>query len=207
MRINYIYFTLVFVSMQLNVFAQKLSTRNNYTELVREANGDLNKDGKPDKVIVMMDIISPTRPLRLQVFLTQPNGKLKLVVASEKAIEPMYPAGNTKPNGFQIPSFIIENGILNMWSEIKGGNISYDFKYQKGNFELIKVSKIVNNAKVAIDEKTIFTETEFNLITGLRTEIDQRLGSEKIINQRKTTVKIRPLPQLQNFKFTDKNLH
>ena len=207
MRINYIYFTLVFVSMQLHVFAQKASYKDNYTELVREVDGDLNKDGKPDKVIVKMDIIHPTRPLKLQVFLTQPNGKLKLVVASEKAIEPMYPAGNTTPNGFQIPSFIIENGILRMWSEIKGGNITYDFKYQKGNFELIKVSKIINNARVAIDEKTIFTETKFNLITGLRTEVDQMLGSEKIINQRKKTVKIRPLPKLQDFKFSDKNLY
>lgn len=48
-----------------------------------------------------------------------------------------------------------------MWSEIKGGNITYDFKYNNGSFELIYVTKLTNNAtRGYIDEKTIFTETK-----------------------------------------------
>jgi len=94
-----------------------------------------------------------------------------------------------------------------MWSEIKGGNITYKFKYQNGNFELINVDKLTNNAtKGYIDENTLFTETKFDLITGLRIETDDT-NSDKILknNTRKKTVLIRPLPKIQDLKFSDKD--
>lgn len=78
----------------------------------------LNHDGKLDKVNVKMDTVDETRPLRLQIFLSQPNWKLTFAV-SDKIIEPQYPAENQgKHNGYQILDFVIEKGILKMWSEI-----------------------------------------------------------------------------------------
>lgn len=210
MKKNRLYLVFILISIQINLSAQSIKNKENYNYQVREEKGDLNNDGKMDKVIVKMDTINETRPLRLQIFLSQPNGKkLTLTVSSTKIIEPQYPVENQgKFNGFQIPSFFIEKGILTMWSEIKGGNITYDFKYRNGNFELINVKKLTNNStKGYVDENTVFTETDFNLISGLRTETDEILGSKKTLNKRKKTVLIRPLPKIQDLKFSDKNLY
>jgi len=209
MKNIYLCFVFILISAQMDLFAQKIKHKDNYTYHVREEEGDLNNDGKMDKILVKMDTIDETRPLILQIFLSRPNGKLTLAVASTKIIEPQYPVENQgKPNEYQIPDFFIEKGILTMWSEIKGGNITYDFKYRNGNFELIKVKKLTNNAtKGYIDENTIFTETRFNLITGLRTETDEKSGSKKALSKRKKIVLIRPLPKIQDFKFSDKKLY
>ena len=142
-------FILMFVPMYL--LAQKGKVNDNYSYQVRNEYSDLNNDGKEDKVLVTMDTIDETRPLKLQIFLSQPDGKLILAVSSTKIIEPQYPSENKgKFNGFQIPSFFIEHGILQMRSEIGNGNISYDFKYKNGNFELIHVSKLINNSTEAL---------------------------------------------------------
>jgi len=209
MKSLYLYFLCILISVQMNSSAQNIKNKGNYTYLVREEKGDLNNDGKMDRITVKMDLTDETRPLRFQVFLSQPNGKLTLAVSSTKIIEPQYPVEKQgKPNGYQIPSFFIEKGILRMWSEIEGGNITYDFKYNNGNFELIKVKKFTHDeTKGYVDEYTIFTETEFNLISGLRTETDDRSDSGGILSKRKKIVLIRPLPKLQDFKFSDKKIY
>jgi len=205
----YRFFIFILISVPMHVLSQSIKNKNKYTYVVREEKGDLNHDGKIDRVTVKMDTIDETRPLRLQIFLSQPNGKPALATSSDKIIEPQYPSENQgKFNGYQIPSFFIENGILKMWSEIKGGNITYHFKYNKGNFELIHVDKLTYNAtKGYIDENTIFTETKFDLITGIRTESDEKLGSTKPLAVRKKRVLIRPLPKIQDIKFSDKDLY
>lgn len=207
MKNLYIYFAFILILVQSNLSAQTIKNKDNYNYQVREEEGDLNNDGKMDKVLVKMDTINETRPLKLQIFLSQPNGKkLTLAVSSTKLIEPQYPVEkNGEFNGFQIPSFFIEKGILTMWTESKGGNTTYDFKYRKGNFELIHVKKLTNNAtKGYIDESTIFTETHFNLISGLRIETDEQSGSKKALSKRQKTVLIRPLPKIQDLKYSGK---
>lgn len=207
MKNMYLYF--VFILIPMGLLAQNNKSIDNYSYQVREENGDLNNDGKMDKIIVKMDTVDETRPLRLQIFLSQPNGKLTLAVSSTKIIEPQYPVENKGEfNGYQIPSFFIEKGILKMWSEIKGGNITYDFKYQNGNFELIYVNKLTNNAtKGYTDENTIFTEAKFDLVTGIRTETDEVSGLAKALEVRKKRILVRPLPKIQDFKFSDKELY
>lgn len=203
------YFVLIFISFHINLSAQNIKNKNVFDYQVREETGDLNNDGKPDKITVKMDTVDETRPFQVQIFLSQPNGKLTLAVSSDKMIEPQYPTENKgKFNGSQIPNFFIEKGILSMWSEIKSGNITYDFKYQNGDFELINVKKLTNNAtKGYTDENTIFTEMNFDLVKGIITETDEISGAEKPLNKRKKTKLIRPLPKLQDFKFSDKNLY
>lgn len=209
MKNIYLYFVFILILVPKNLFSQSIKSKDNYTYQVREETGDLNNDGKIDKITVKMDTVDETRPLRLQIFLSKSNGKLTLAVSSTKIIEPQYPVENQGEfNGYQIPSFLIENGILKMWSEIKGGNITYDFKYQNGNFELTYVNKITNNAtKGYTDENTVFTETKFDLITGIKTETDEISGSTKALKVRKKRVLIRPLPKIQDFKFSDKELY
>ncbi|WP_343658936.1 hypothetical protein [Chryseobacterium sp.] len=204
-----IYFIFILLSVPLNLLAQNSNPKEHYTYQVREEHGDLNNDGKMDRITVKMDTVDETRPLRLDIFLSQPNGKLALAVSSTKIIEPQYPVENQgKFNGYQISDFSIEKGILKMRSEIEGGNITYDFKYNNGDFELIYVDKLTNNAtKGYIDEKTVFTETKFDLVTGMRTETDEISGSAKALSVRKKRVLIRPLPKIQDFKFSDKKLY
>lgn len=202
-------FVFILISVPVNLFAQSSKSKDNYTYQVREESGDLNNDGKMDKITVKMDTLDETRPLRLQIFLSESSGKLSLAVSSTKIIEPQYPLENNgKFTGHQIPSFFIEEGILKMWSEIKGGNITYDFKYKNGNFELIHVNTLTNNATEGyIDEETVFTETEFDLVTGIRTETDEISGSANALNVRKKRVLIRPLPKIQDVRFSDKKLY
>lgn len=209
MKNIYLYAIFILSSVPMSLYAQGTKFKDNYTYQVREERGDLNNDGKLDKITVKMDLVDDTRPLRLQIFLSQPNGKLTLDVSSTKIIEPQYPIENQgKFNGYQIPYFFIERGILKMWSEIKGGNITYHFKYNNGNFELIYVNKITNDATNGyIDENTIFTATNFDLVTGVRTETDEISGSVKPLKVRKKIVLIRPLPKIQDFKFSDQELY
>lgn len=203
----YRFIAFILMLVPLNLFSQNIVSRKKYTYQIREEIGDLNNDGKMDKITVNMDTTDDSQPLRLQIFLSKNQGKLTLALTSDQAIEPQYPVENQrKYNGFQVPDFIIEKGILKMWQEIKGGNITYHFKYNRGNFELIYVEKLTSDiAKSYFDENTIFTETKFDLIRGIRTETDEHFGSGKVLSIRKKTVLIRPLPRLQDFKFSDKN--
>jgi len=198
---------IILLLVQINLSAQKIQNKGKYDYLVREEKGDLNNDGKTDRITVKMDTVNETRPFRVQILLSQPNGKLALAVSSDQMVEPQYPVENQgKFNGYQIPNFFIEKGILSMWSEIESGNITYDFRYQNGNFELINVKKLTNNSnKGYTEENTIFTETNFDLVKGIRTETDEIFGSEKPLSTRKKTKLIRPLPKIQDFKYSDKN--
>jgi hypothetical protein len=196
---NYLIILFLLFSGCLNGYAQSKSTKGNFNQVIKEEEGDLNYDGRLDKVYVKMDITDATRPLLLQIFLSAPGKGLKLAVSSTQLIEPQYPAQKGgKFNGYQIPDFFIEGGNLVMISEIKDGNITHEFKFQHGNFELIKVSR------VTYDGVNTTIESVFNLKTGVKTAVEKLLGSEKIKRKTRKIIKISPLPKLQDFKFTDK---
>lgn len=187
-------FLLIFTT-QIN--AQSSTVKASYTVQLREEEGDLNNDRIDDKIIVSMDTIDQRRPIQLEIFLSQPDGKLKLVVSTTQIIEAMYPNGGNQTSEYQIPTFIIEEGILNMISEIKGGMASYSFKYQKGNFELIHISKGI------WDGINTTTETEYNLRTGIKIDVEKNLGSEKILNKKEKRIPLKPLPKIQDLKYFD----
>ena len=178
--------------------AQKARNQNSNFVQIQEENGDVNNDGHVDKTIISIDTVRTTRPILLQIFLSQPNGELKLAVSSTKIIEEMYPSHkNGKTREFQIPIFVSEDGLLKMLSEIKGGMASYQFKYQKGNFELIHVSKSTwdgNNTTI---------ESEYNLTNGKKIEVEKNLGSEKIVNKKITKMPLKPLIKIQDLLYSD----
>jgi hypothetical protein len=47
------------------------------------------------------------------------------------------------------------------------------------------------------DGKNTTTEIQFNLLTGIKIEQVKALGSEENLQERKTTIRINPLPLLQ----------
>ncbi|KEY20177.1 hypothetical protein [Kaistella antarctica] len=188
-------FLLIFTT-QIN--AQSSTVKDSFTLQLQEKKGDLNNDRIDDKIIVSIDTIDQRRSIQLQIFLSQPDGKLKRVVSTTQIIEAMYPnGGKNQTSEYQIPTFEIEEGIINMISEIKGGMASYSFKYQKGNFELIHISKST------WDGKNTTTETEYNLRTGNKIDVDKNLGSEKILNKREKKMPLKPLPKIQVLKHFD----
>ena len=165
----------------------------NYNYLIKKAIGDLNKDGLMDKATISMDTINETRPLKLQIFFSQSNNKFKLFYSSTEIIEAMYPIKkNGAYNGIQIPDIYIEEGKLLLDFYIKG-NSRYEFLFKKDKFELIHFSSVYWNNMTIV-------ETNFNLLTGEYSKQSEILKTAEITLTKKEEVKIRPLPQLKNFK-------
>jgi len=197
-----LFYTFILVILQINAQAQSNGPKDNFVVKIREEEGDLNKDGIKDKALIMMDTVDETVPLKLKIYLSQHKKKPTLFFTSTGIIEPMYPVYRKGlPNEYQIPYFFIEDGYLKMISETKGGQAEHRFRFINGNFELVYFSKST------WDGKNTTTLTEFNLISGWRTEITQGLDSEKILTKKKSKSLIRPLPKIQTFKHFEKNLY
>ena len=177
---------------QTVVYAQQKQLKDNFTIQIRLEEGDLNKDGLKDKSVITMDTIDASVPLRLQIFFLQPNKKFKVVFSSTDVIEPQYVNGVHTKN--QIPYFFIENGFLLMSSEKNDVRFEHKFIYKNGTFQLLKISSVV------YDGQNSTTETVFDLLTGVRTEILKSLDSEKILKKKTKKIMIRPLPTLQNLR-------
>ncbi|MDR6525521.1 hypothetical protein J2787_000891 [Chryseobacterium rhizosphaerae] len=192
------YTVLLFLTANTDVFSQKTINKDNYTSLVQKEEGDLNQDKKNDRIMVEMDLKDETRPLRLQIFLSQPDKKLQLVVSSTKIIESQYPINkNGKHNGNVIPDFFIEEGKLKMLTDIKDRKSTYEFRLKQNNFELIKISRVLWDGK-----DTTF-ETEIDLIAKTKIEYEQVTGSDKLLNKKKKLIKVNALPKIQDLSFSD----
>lgn len=192
------YIVLLLLLANANVFAQKTVNKGNYTYQVQKEVGDLNNDKQNDKVMVEMDIEDETRPSRLQIFLSQPNKKLQLVVSSTKLIDEQYPSRkNGKYSGNNVPDFFIENGKLIMLTDIDYRKSSYEFRLKQNNFELVKISRVLWDGKA-----TTF-QTEIDLIKGTKTQYDLDFGPNKK-NIKNTKLKpIKTLPKIQDLSFSD----
>lgn len=192
------YIVLLLLLATVNVFSQKTANKGNYTSLVQKEVGDLNNDKQNDKVMVEMDIEDETRPLRLQIFLSQPDKKLQMVVSSTKIIEPQYPIEKKEEhNGNPIPDFFIEEGVLRMLTDIDNRKSSYEFRLKQNNFELVKISRVLWDGKA-----TTF-QTEIDLIKGTKTQYDLDFSPNKK-NIKNTKLKsIKTLPKIQDLSFSD----
>jgi len=184
---------LPYVMMLLPYFVFSQHKQDNFNVPIRAVQGDLNKDGLYDHVLVNMDTISETRPLRLQVFFAEANKKMRLVASSTQLIEAQYPIElEGQHNGNTIPNFYIEEGNLIMESYVNN-QTRHTFRFKNGNFELIHFLKI------DWDGKETTTQTKYNLLTGNYVEEYQLLGSEKVFERNKKNIPVKILPKLQNF--------
>lgn len=193
-----VYIVLLLLVASSNVFSQKTVNKDNYTSQVQKEVGDLNNDKQNDKVMLEMDIEDETRPLRLQIFLSQPDKKLQMVVSSTKIIEPQYPINKKgEHNGNPIPDFFIEEGVLRMLTDINNRKSSYEFRLKQNNFELIKISRVL------WDGKETTSETEIDLIKGTKSEYDRDFSPNKK-NIKNTKLKpIKTLPKIQDLSFSE----
>lgn len=172
--------------------AQSDTTNYNFQHTVIKAEGDLNKDNLPDKVIVMQDTASQNGTYRIQIFFKHPDGHFELIVTSNKLIEPQYPNGKdgyVTGNGFD--NVYIEKGILKVRFELLRGHFEHKFRFQNGSFELIGFSV------VSSDGLGVLTTTDFNLSTGIRITKSVRYDTDKILSNTKKKILIRPLPKLE----------
>jgi len=164
----------------------------NFSHLVMEVKGDLNKDNLADKVVVTQDTLHENAPYRLQIFFKKPDGQWKLAVTSTKIIVPQYPEGRS---GFmsqnELYDVTIKDGVLTLPVQFLRGNAKHKFRFQNGNFELIGYSSVLGgNGKSEV--------TDFNLSTGIRTIKVERQDSDKVISSKEEKILIRPLPKLQD---------
>ncbi|WP_160138734.1 hypothetical protein [Chryseobacterium sp. c4a] len=197
MKKSSLYIVLLSILTTVNVYAQT-ADKNNYTAQVQSEEGDLNNDTYNDKVVVEMDIKDKTRPLRLQIFLSQPNKKLQLAVSSTKIMESQYPANKKgNHNGNNIPDFIIEDGNLKMLTDINGRKSSYEFRLKQNNFELIKISH------VSWDGKNTTSESDIDLLAQTQVDFQRDLGSAKVSNKKTKKIKVNTLPKIQDLSFAD----
>lgn len=184
--------TLILFLTCIPIYAQNMVSNTSFNVLIRAAYGDLNADGQLDKVLITMDTVNKTKPFKLQVFFTDPNGVSKLFFSSTTIIEPMYPIQlNGEHNGHQIPDVSIVDGLLQIDFYIKG-NSSYQFRYKNESFEL------VHYTHVYWDGESI-TETEFNLLTGKYTKQTELIETKEITLKIEKKVLLNPLPQLEKF--------
>ncbi|GAA0870868.1 hypothetical protein GCM10009117_00130 [Gangjinia marincola] len=183
----------------VSLCSQKKHINDSFNYQIREALGDINNDGIADKAEISMDTLHETRPLKLNVFVSQPDGTSILFFSGTDMIQAMYPQElNGEYNGNQIPNVSIEGGKLQLEFYVKG-NALYEFIYTNGVFELIHF-KYVN-----WDGRNI-TETTFNLLTGKyvsQSEIHETSEVTQTINAK---IIINPLPVLKNFKPFQYNL-
>lgn len=182
-----------------DLYAQKDNQpKGNFTALVQREEGDLNNDKRDDRIMLEMDVEDETRPLRVQIFLSQPNKRLQLVVSSTKIIESEYPLNkHGEHNGNPIPDFFIEEGQLIMLTNINDRKSRYEFRLRQNNFELVKISRVYWNGK-----NTTF-ETEIDLLAKTKIEFEQELGLDDIFNKRKKAIKVTAVPKIQDLAFSD----
>ncbi|OCK53260.1 hypothetical protein BA768_01520 [Chryseobacterium sp. CBo1] len=192
----YLILLLLFTGSYL--YSQKTVSKDNFTFQVQKEEGDLNNDKIDDRIVLEMDLEDETRPLRLQIFLSQPDKKLKRVVSSTKIIESQYPVDKKgEHNGNTIPDFFIEEGVLKMLTDINDRKSSYEFRLKQNNFELVKISRVL------WDGKETTSETEIDLIKGTKIEYDRDFSPNKK-NIRNTKLKpIKALPKIQDLSFSD----
>ena len=167
-------------------------TDDNFKVIVSNVRGDLNNDGIDDLVTVKQDTVNEERPYRLQIYLSQTNQELKLVLSSDSAIVAMKSKGNI---GYAVTLFTgveIKNGTLIINHELTRGSFSHQFRFQNNNFELIGFrSGGVSGSDVE--------EIDFNLSTGDKIIKRTPIGGDNVKSIEKSNEFIRPLPNLNSF--------
>jgi len=191
MKFNHTIFLTVVLCL---AFLPSASSNDRFSREVKRATGDLNKDGLNDLAIVTQDTTDARWPYRLQIFFKQTNGEYKLILSTEKALDPRFSDGQQGyQTGDDFDDIVIVKGILVISVQLLRGHYEHKFRYQNMNFELIGFSMASSDGKGTISTR------DFNLSTGTILEIEERYDSDEVISNKKSKLLIRPLPKLQDF--------
>lgn len=184
---------LVLLLFNFTSYSQNKNTKDKFSHEISTIKGDLNKDNIPDMVVVKQDIKDEKGPYRIQVFLSQPDGSLKLAASSTTLIEMQYPDGKDGyRTGTAFEEVSIKKGILTVSMGLIRGNYKHKFRYQNGNMELIGYSSVYGDGQATI------TTIDFNLSTGDRYEVTEYMQGVEPNIEKKEKLLIRPLPKLQD---------
>ncbi|RZL51245.1 MAG: hypothetical protein EOP00_00060 [Pedobacter sp.] len=162
---------------------------NNYTKMVFNINGDLNKDGLEDLVTIKEDASNADKPLLLEIKFKQKDGKYLSVLKSETGL--MSKKSN-KIDACILEELTIKKGILIFRNQLMKGSLLHKFRYQHKHFELIGYT--CHNAGAGGVQFT-----DYNLATGEKVEKLIDYQTDKILKETTTSEKVNPLPNLKNF--------
>lgn len=183
------------------IYAQEEIAHDNFKDRISKAEGDLNKDSLTDMAIVLKSTSGNIERYRLQVFFLKPDGKYKLAITTDKAIEPK---SLELDNGEAFTGLAIKKGVLIINNDLLKGHYEHKFRFQNGEFELIGYSI------TSFDNPDTGSVTDFNLSTGVRLKKITNYDTEKDESTTKNTkenIKIKPLPTLRDFRSNISNLY
>ncbi|RUT72024.1 hypothetical protein D0817_04870 [Flavobacterium cupreum] len=185
------FISLFFLLFPIALLAQK----DNFNKKIIKVNGDLNKDGLADYVLVSQDTLSDNAPYLLEIYFAESNGHFKRVLSSVKAIDPAFPEGRKGYyNGNAFSDITIKKGILSINNELLRGHYEHKFRYQHNNFELIGFSEVYS------DGQGTMGTIDFNLSTGIRIKKTEPYGEDDFpVTKTQKKIIIRPLPKLKDF--------
>ncbi|MEO6175031.1 MAG: hypothetical protein ABIP27_07760 [Flavobacterium circumlabens] len=172
-----------------------IAQKDNFTKKITKVNGDLNKDGLADYVLVLQDTLSDNAPYKLEIYFAEANGSFKRILSSVKAIDPAFPEGKKGYySGNAFSEITIKKGILSIENELLRGHFEHKFRYQNNNFELIGFSEVYS------DGQGTMGQIDFNLSTGIRIKKTEPYGEDNFpVTKTQKKIIMRPLPKLQDF--------
>lgn len=163
--------------------------KNNYTKTIYSIEGDLNRDGIADLVIVKQDSASKYKPHLLEIKFKKSDGNYETIFKSEKTLWEIHPEGDANTVAI-LEDLQIKKGVIIFTNQYIKGNTKHKFRYQNDNFELIGYT--ANGGGPGLVEYV-----DYNLITGTKITHYNPSDDPKI-KKRTTTEKISPLPKLQD---------
>lgn len=168
---------------------QAISQR--YNKLVYSIKGDLNKDSLEDLVTVREDTADIHHPFLFEIKFQTNAGKYVTVLKSETAVMDKYPEG-TSSSLCILESLKVQKGLIIFRNQMDRGSMTHKFRFQHNNFELIGYTYHYA-APGAIEF------VDYNLSTGEKVEMKTEYETDKLLEKKKSLVKMNPLPNLKNF--------
>lgn len=173
------------------MFRDSVSQSTNFVHWVTSSLGDLNGDGRMDFARVMQDTVDETRPYQLEIYFSDEQGNFVRVSETLNAVPEELPNGHHTPH-YGFSSVYIQEGILHVEVGLLRGRFEHRFRYQNDEFELIGYTRHESDGF----GKLIYTD--FNLLTGKRLVEIEFYSSDQPKEVNVETIRINPLPNLEN---------
>lgn len=173
----------------LIIFPFWVNAQERYNKTIKTMEGDLNKDGILDKIVISQNTKVDSLPYLISIYFGDKNGRFTFIAKSNKYIDPENAHINHK--GILDDAYI-KKGIFNLNISWTRGMTKYKFRFQNNYIALIGLTRSSS------EFGTIYWD-DFNLSTGNREskQEDMETGEE---TKKVTKQLIRPLPDFAKLK-------